>query len=420
MFLSRFNGCDQDLALPDAAINNGDKEAIFKPVLITILRLISQSVQLYNSSDSYTRKSSVMAPKIPPVPARNPRRQGSSSNNRVQKKPAPLRPSASQTSGRNQVLRGASGSNATQQNATRAATVSSWTSRVQSEDDEHAGTEVDVAMLATALDESIRDNHAELERRVNSGGKSPQLVEVSRHLLESPPTSPNSLSSDGSPKSPVAMARLAKIQTQELNELSKKDAEFHRMMSDLTGIQEWWKGNKVIWHEMRENIREYDTNITALQEQVKQHRRMVWDGASRMSTFRGSFSDERWAPQIEQLTQMRDANMEWFVNNRKLMKAVWARVKEMGGTLYMENKDNRKLGSKYPATRDITQFYASNNLFVPYLEQPFPPASSEFQLPALALPPKYNANFVAVVQGSRQGGQVVGKGGHEGYDDPQG
>ena len=301
-----------------------------------------------------------MAPKTPPgAPTlrRDPRGVGSSSNNRVQKKPAPLRPSASQSSGRNQALRGPSGSNAAAQNATGAETVSSWTSRVESEEDEHAATQVDLAMLGTALNESIRDNHAELERRVNSGGNSPQLAEVSRHLLESPPSSPDSIHSDGSPKSPGAIARLAKIQAQELNELSKKDAVLHRMMSDLSGIQEWWKGNKIIWHEMRERIRQYDSDISGLQAQAEQHRRMV--RKSGMSTSYGStadFVDERWAPQIEQLKQMRDANLGWFVNNRKLMKAVWSRVKEMGDTLYTENKDNRKLGSRYPATRDITKF----------------------------------------------------------------
>ncbi|KAE9371089.1 hypothetical protein N431DRAFT_292707, partial [Stipitochalara longipes BDJ] len=298
-----------------------------------------------------------MAP-TPPIPPRDPRRLQLSSNSRVQKKPVPLGPSRSQNSGRNQALRGFGGSNVTGRSATGDGDASSWTSRMESEEDEHAATQVDLAMLGTALEESIRDNHAELQKRVKSGGNSAQLAEVSQHLLESPPTSPDSIHSDGSPKSPSAMVRLAKLQTQELIELRKKDAEFHRMMSDLSGIQEWWKGNKTVWHEMREKIRSFENDISALQAQVDQHRRMVRNGKSGMSSLYGSaanFPDERWAPQIEELKEQRDANLVWFVENRMLMKMVWARVKGMGDTLYMETKDNRKLGSKYPSTRDLTK-----------------------------------------------------------------
>jgi hypothetical protein len=294
-----------------------------------------------------------MAPTTPPTPPRDPRRTQPGPSNRVQKKPAALRPSASQSSGKNQVFRGPSGSNQAGQNAASNASTSSWTSRVDSEEDEHTATEVDLAMLRSSLDASIRDNHDELQKRVRSGGNSPQLAEVSQHLLESPPTSPDSLKSDGSPKSPSAMAKLAKLHTQELNELTKNDAGFHRMMSDLSGIQEWWKGNKIVWHERREKIRNYENDIATLKKQVDQHRRM--SGMTRFMSRDVDFSDDRWTPQIEELKAKRNADLGWFEKNRKLMKLVWARVKEMGDTLYLETKDNRKLGMRYPSTRDLTK-----------------------------------------------------------------
>src|ERR1700712_4382169 len=136
-----------------------------------------------------------MAPTTPPLPPKNPLRHQSSPNERVQKRPPPVVPPRPPNSRRNQAVQGTriSRSLANGPNATDNEDASSWTSRVDSESDVHTATQVDLAMLETALDESIRDNHAELKSRISSGESSPQLKQVSQHLLASPPSSPSSI-----------------------------------------------------------------------------------------------------------------------------------------------------------------------------------------------------------------------------------
>jgi hypothetical protein len=301
-----------------------------------------------------------MAPKLA-QPPKEPQQSQSSRNHRVQRRPSAISHPRPQISGRDQAIRGNSRSKPLSNGHSTADNWdgASWTSRVTDSDDadEHTATQVDISMLGSALDESIRDSHAELQNRVISGENSPQLDQVSQHLLASPPPSPDSVPGGWSPMTPTAKVRHAELQQQELEELMKRDDALHRMMNDLSGIREWWKGNKQAWHEMREKVRSFDNDISALQAQVDQHRRMVWNGKDGMSDFYGStadFLDERWAPQIEELKEQREANLPWFDENKRLMRMVWARVKEMGDTVYMEAKDNRKLASSYPATNDIS------------------------------------------------------------------
>ena len=138
----------------------------------------------------------------------------------------------------------------------------------------------------------------------------------------------------------------------------KRDADLHNMMQDLAGIREWWKGNKRAWYEMREKIRELENQISDLQTQADQHYQMIGNDRSNLRGLYGStvgFVDERWAPQIEELKEQREINLAWFEGNRELMKKVWARVQEITDTVYLDAEANKKLGSSYPATHDISK-----------------------------------------------------------------
>lgn len=300
-----------------------------------------------------------MAPSRPsPSPPRDSRLSQSSSSYRVQKRPATIVSPRLQSSGRNEAIRGTGRSN-TIASSVYADDYEDWTSRVssESEGDEHTATQVDLSILGTALEESIRDSHNELENRVSIGERSPLLDQVSQHLLVSPPSSPDSLHSEGSPPSPASKKRLAQSRLQKLDELMERDADLHNMMRDLSGIREWWKGNKRAWYEMREKIRGLDNQISDLQTQADQHYQMIGTDRSHLRNRYGStvdFIDERWAPQIEELKEQREINLAWFEENRELMKKVWARVQEITGAVYLDSKVNKELGSRYPATHDIS------------------------------------------------------------------
>jgi hypothetical protein len=300
-----------------------------------------------------------MAPsRAPPSPPRDPRLSQSSSKHRVQKRPNPIVPPRPQRSRGNQAVRESGRSNAFA-SSSNTGDDEDWTSSVASpESDEHTATQVDLSMLGSALDESVRDSHAELQSRVSSGERSPELDRVSLHLQASPPSSPDSIHSIESPTNSPGKRRIAKYRLERLDDLMKGDAELHRTLSDLAGIQQWWKGNKKAWYELREKIRGFDKQISDLQTQADQHHQMVFpDKRSVLSrAYNADWLDERWAPEIEELKEQRELNLVWFKENRKLMKMVWLRVKQIADSVYMEAKANKKLASSYPATRDITDF----------------------------------------------------------------
>ena len=301
-----------------------------------------------------------MAPsRPPPSPPRDPRLSQSSSSYGVQKRPAPIVSPRLQISGRSEAIRGI-GRSIPIASSIYTDDYEDWTSRVssESEGDEHTATQVDLSMLGTALEESIRDSHNELENRVSKEERSPLLDQVSQHLLLSPPSSPDSLHSESSPPSPASRKRIAQSRLKKLDELMKRDADLHNMMRDLAGIREWWKGNKRAWYEMREKIRGLENQISDLQTQADQHYQMIGNDRSHLRQRYGStvgFIDERWAPQIEELKEQREINLAWFEENRELMKKVWARVQEITDTVYLDAEANKKLGSSYPATHDISK-----------------------------------------------------------------
>ncbi len=348
--------------LPDAAIHHGYKgtgatmrsTSLFSYFVLQLSKLCSA-----NFGRPLTKSSSAMAPNQPPrSPPKDPRLSQSSSSYKVQKRPTPIVSPRLHSSGRSEAIRGADRTN------TIASSICTddnedWTSRVssESEGDEHTTTQVDLSMLRTALEESIRDSHNELENRVSKGERSPLLDQVSQHLLVSPPSSPDSLNSEGSLPSPASKKRIAQSRMKGLDELMKRDADLHNMMHDLAGIREWWTGNKQAWYEMREKIRGLDNQISDLQTQAEQHYQMIGTKRSHLRQLYGStvgFIDERWAPQIEELKEQREINLAWFEENRGLMKKVWARVQDIADTVYLDSKANKKLGSSYPATHDIS------------------------------------------------------------------
>jgi hypothetical protein len=255
-----------------------------------------------------------------------------------------------------QLLNGLARSN----NATARCTNNKGESSDPSDGDEHTSLQVDLSILGAELDEIVNASHAEIQSRINSEGNSPKLAQLSQHLLDSPPSSPHSLQSDGSASSsPSAKTRKAQFQKQKLDELVRQDAEFHRLMNDLVGIRQWWKGNKQEWHEKREEMRNIENHIAALKAQVEQHRRRGWGDKVMLGMRFGStedFFNDRWTPQIETLKAQRARILPWFGENRQLMKMVWARVKELEAAVQAEAR--AKTPDKffgYPPTDDITK-----------------------------------------------------------------
>ena len=296
--------------------------------------------------------------RLPRSPPRNhPSKDG------VQKRPSSIVPPRSQDSGRSQAVSGLNRSNTvpTRYNASDTLRIyrddgpSRQSSRRQGEvisshTDEQTAIQIDLSILETALNEIINENHSELQNRVSSGERSPKLIQLSQHLLASPPSSPDSIpASPSSQDSPTFLAKRAKLQMQTIEDLMKRDSELHHLMNDLNNIRRWWKGNKLVWHEMRDKVWVIEHKILLLQTRIDSHRETAMSKQTGISSKYDADMRE-----FNALEDQKQAMLPWFVKNRNLMRLVWVRIKAMEATVCPQEKVNTKMALNYPPTDNIT------------------------------------------------------------------
>jgi hypothetical protein len=118
-------------------------------------------------------------------------------------------------------------------------------------------------------------------------------------------------------------AQAAQLEDQLYNDLIKTDKEAHRQMNDLQGISEWWTANKQTWRENRKLFKGLIANI----DTFKQCREADEQENGRNKS--SGISDSIHTPNIEEAEREAEEIYIWFLNNRRIMRRVWGRVKQL-------------------------------------------------------------------------------------------
>lgn len=185
--------------------------------------------------------------------------------------------------------------------------------------DEHTAGQVAITLLGVELNDRVQATHTAIQRKNSPDDRSPEADSIRKYLLNSPPDTPDSPPLSGGFRD----AQAVQLEDQLYHDLIKADKEAHRQMNDLQGISEWWTANKQTWRENRKLFKSLIANIDTFKQ---------WREADEQENGRNKSSgigESIHTPNIEEAEREAEEIYIWFLNNRRIMRCVWGRVKQL-------------------------------------------------------------------------------------------
>ena len=269
-----------------------------------------------------------------------------------------------------------------------------------------------MSVVERDLQNSINMSHNEIENRKALNPLSPESINAYKHLMDSPPKRPGSLVASplGSLTQRKNKELVEQLAKEAFEKILQRDKEFHRLMNDLSGIEQWWLENNRQWELKRQHVerkletiqefKEQQQDIAKSRPRKKTRKSFVTSHSSHssprsMAVFNPppkmgnvaegmdpgnrrrdmSKTDKRSAridtvdeedewEQFQEQIEIQEHDIihlkGWFVENRMLMKEVWKRFKIMQGDVEAVERAARAYQPREEPSWEFDWIYSEN------------------------------------------------------------